>query len=320
MTFGVHAPTIANPKSTRSPVVPMKPFLVAAFYKFMSFDTFADVQAPLLEKCKVEGVIGIILLAREGINGTIAGTDEGIANVLNFLHSDPRVGDFPHKESRADKPPFKRIKVRLKKEIVTMGVEDINPNKIVGTYVDAAAWNELISDPDVILVDTRNDYEVEIGTFKGAANPDIRSFREFPDWAQRNGLLDGQKKVAMFCTGGIRCEKSTAYLRQQGVDEVYHLDGGILKYLETVPEEESLWDGECFVFDKRVSVGHGLKPGPYSSCVGCGRPVSEADRSSPLYERDVCCPRCHADITPEQRHRFTQRRDQMDRARTTASQ
>ncbi len=293
----------------------MKPVLVAAFYRFALLDDFAGMRAVLLDKCRTEDIVGTVLLAHEGINGTIAGTDQGIANVLAYLRADPRLGDFPHKESRADTPPFQRMKVRLKKEIVTMGVENINPNETVGTYVDADQWNALIADPDVVVVDTRNDYEVEIGTFEGAINPDIHTFREFPDWARDNGLLEGQKKVAMFCTGGIRCEKATAYLRKQGVDQVYHLNGGILKYLETVPEDKSLWDGECYVFDDRVSVGHGLKPGPYDSCPGCGRPLSKADKLLALYERDICCPRCHDDITPEQRQRFMQRRKQNDRDR-----
>ena len=291
----------------------MKPVLVAALYKFASLDDLDGRRAALLEKCQTEGIVGTLLLAHEGINGTIAGSDQGIATILAYLRADPEIGDFPHKESRAESLPFRRMKVRLKKEIVTMGVDDIDPNEIVGTYVDPDAWNDLISDPDVVVVDTHNDYEVEIGTFEGAINPDINTFRAFPDWARDNGLLDSGKKVAMFCTGGIRCEKATAYLRQQGVDEVYHLNGGILKYLETVPETDSLWQGECFVFDRRVSVGHGLKPGPYDSCPGCGRAVSETDKTSPLYERGVCCPKCHADTTPDQRHRFKQRQDQIDR-------
>ena len=293
----------------------MKPVLVAAFHKFTPLDDAVAMRAPVLQICRAEGIVGTILLAREGINGTIAGSGQGIANVLAYLHADPRIGNFPHKESRADTRPFQRMKVRLKKEIVTMGVEDIDPNDIVGTYVEADQWNALICDPDVVVVDTRNDYEVAIGTFEGATNPNIHTFREFPNWAGKNGLLEGQKKVAMFCTGGIRCEKATAYLRQQGVDQVYHLNGGILKYLETVPEDESLWHGECFVFDNRVSVGHGLKPGSCDSCLGCGRPVSDADKMSELYERGICCPGCHNELSPTQRQRFAQRRDQDDRAR-----
>lgn len=292
----------------------MKPILVAAFYKFTPLTDVTGMREHVLAKCRAESIVGTILLAHEGINGTIAGTDQGVTNVLAYLHGDPCIGHFPHKESRADTRPFQRMKVRLKKEIVTMGVEDIDPNEVVGTYVDADQWNALITDPDVIVVDTRNDYEVGIGTFEGAVNPDIRTFREFPRWAGDNGLLEGRKKVAMFCTGGIRCEKATAYLRQQGVGEVYHLSGGILKYLETIPEDESLWDGECFVFDERVSVGHGLKPGPYDSCPGCGRPVSEADKASPQYERDICCPRCHDELSSAQRQRFMRRREQMKRA------
>ena len=291
----------------------MKPVLVTALYKFTPLDGLDSLRTAILDKCRSEGIVGSLLLAREGINGTIAGSDKGIANVLAFLKQNNRIGEFAHKESRADELPFKRMKVRLKKEIVTMGVNDIDPNRIVGTYVKPEDWNALISDPDVIVVDTRNDYEVEIGTFEGAIDPDIRTFREFPGWVRENGLLESGKQVAMFCTGGIRCEKSTAYLRQQGVEDVYHLEGGILKYLETIPEDKSLWHGECYVFDERVSVGHDLKPGPYDSCLGCGRPVSEEDKKSPLFERHVCCPRCHDGITPEQRARFEMRRDQLER-------
>lgn len=292
----------------------MKPVLVAALYKFATLENYEDMRAPLLEKCRQEGIVGSLLLAREGINGTIAGPDEGIAAALAYLRADPRLAELSHKESRADELPFQRMKVRLKKEIVTMGIEDIDPNEIVGTYIKPEDWNDLISDPDVVLIDTRNDYEVGIGTFEGAIDPDIHTFREFPDWLHKNGMVDKQKKVAMFCTGGIRCEKSTAYLRQQGVDEVYHLEGGILKYLETIPPEESLWNGECFVFDHRVSVGHGLKPGPYESCPGCGGPVGDEEKASLLYERDVSCPACHGTLTDAQRERFRERRHQNDLA------
>lgn len=293
----------------------MKPVLVAALYKFATLDDYADMRAPLLEKCRAEGIVGSLLLAREGVNGTIAGPDRAIANVLAYLRADPRLQDLPHKESRADDLPFKRMKVRLKKEIVTMGVETVDPNQIVGTYVNPEDWNDLITDPDVVLVDTRNDYEVRIGTFEGAIDPDIRAFREFPGWLQDNGMVAKGKKVAMFCTGGIRCEKSTAYLRQQGVEEVYHLNGGILKYLETIPEADSLWRGDCFVFDERVAVGHGLKPGAYLSCPGCGGAVTPEEAQSPLYEREVSCPACHDSLTDEQRARFRERRHQNDLAR-----
>ncbi|MFB0992815.1 MAG: rhodanese-related sulfurtransferase, partial [Rhodospirillales bacterium] len=217
------------------------------------------MQPPLLAKCQSEGVMGTLLLAREGINGTIAGPENCVRNVLAYIREDTRMSDLVHKEAWAEKLPFLRMKVRLKKEIVTMGVEDIDPVHFVGTYVEPEDWNELISDPNIIVVDTRNDYEVEIGTFKGSIDPQTTSFREFPEWAKNSDLLEGKKKIAMFCTGGIRCEKSTAYMRQLGVENVFHLKGGILKYLETMPKDESLWEGECFVFDERVSVGHGLE-------------------------------------------------------------
>ncbi len=293
----------------------MSEYLVAALYKFVALDDFEDLQPPLLAKCQAEGIMGTLLLAREGINGTISGTEQGVHNVLDFIRQDPRLQDLSHKESWAKDRPFLRMKVRLKKEIVTMGVEDIDPVHSVGRYVDAKDWNALISDPDVVVVDTRNDYEVEIGTFKGAIDPQTTSFREFPKWVEESGLAQSKKKVAMFCTGGIRCEKSTAYLRQLGVEEVYHLKDGILKYLETVPPEESLWDGECFVFDERVSVGHGLKQGPYDMCHGCRHAIDDEDKKSPLYEPGVCCPKCHNKLSDDQKRRFAERQKQIELAK-----
>lgn len=291
-------------------------FLVAALYKFVQLDDYKTIQEPLLEMCQSQEVYGTLLLAREGINGTIAGPEEGVRNVLNFLQSDNRIGQIEHKESHADEMPFLRMRVRLKKEIVTMGVPTVNPNDTVGTYVEADQWNDLISDPDVIVIDTRNDYEVEIGTFKGAIDPKTASFREFPKWAEDNGVLENKKqKVAMFCTGGIRCEKSTAYLREQGVEDVYHLKGGILKYLETVPEDESMWEGQCFVFDQRVSVGHGLEQGQYDTCHACRLPIDEEDKASPLFVKGVACPKCHGTHSQEQLDRFTSRQKQMEIAK-----
>jgi len=290
-------------------------FLVTALYKFVQLDDFETIQEPLLEKCKSEGVFGTILIAREGINGTISGPEEGIRNVLSFIQSDNRIGKIEHKESWAQELPFLRMRVRLKKEIVTMGVPTVNPNVTVGTYVEPEEWNALISDPDVLVVDTRNDYEVEIGTFKRAIDPKTTSFREFPKWAKDTGVLNEKRKVAMFCTGGIRCEKSTAYLRDQGVEEVYHLKGGILKYLETIPENESLWEGQCFVFDERVSVGHGLIQGPYDTCHACRHAIDDEDKASPKYQKGVSCPKCHGKITQKQFDRFTSRQKQMDLAK-----
>ncbi|WP_262693169.1 oxygen-dependent tRNA uridine(34) hydroxylase TrhO [Kordiimonas aquimaris] len=286
-------------------------YLVAALYKFVALENFAEYQQPIQNVCTENDVKGTILLAGEGINGTIAGPEEGLRTVLAYLRSIPAFEGLDHKESWASEPPFPRMKVRLKKEIVTMGVPGIDPNQVVGTYVKPQDWNALISDPDVVVVDTRNDYEVAIGTFNRAIDPETKSFREFPDWVKNTDTLKGQKKVAMFCTGGIRCEKSTAYLKEQGFDEVYHLQGGILKYLEEVPEEESLWHGECFVFDDRVSVGHGLREGPYDMCHACRRPISEEDKQSSDYTQGISCPHCYDETSEEQKTRFAERQKQI---------
>lgn len=290
------------------------PVSVAALYRFARFDDFESLREPLALLCQENGIKGSLLLAREGINGTIAGPAEGIANVLDHIRSLPDCADLDVKMSSADVMPFHRMKVRLKKEIVTMGEPDIDPRASVGTYVDPHDWNALISDPDTIVIDTRNDYEVAVGTFAGAIDPKTTSFREFPEWFrnQREKLLGTGKppKVAMFCTGGIRCEKSTAFLKQEGIDEVYHLKGGILKYLETVPAEQSLWQGECFVFDERVTIGHGLVQGHYGLCRACRRPISAEDQQSPLFEDGVSCPACHSERTEEQRASYRERHRQ----------
>ncbi|MAK55440.1 MAG: hypothetical protein CML17_06315 [Pusillimonas sp.] len=297
----------------------MSQVLVAALYKFVRLDDFQAMQAPIHNVCERHGVMGTLLLAKEGINGTIAGPKEGIRAVLDYLRSDKRLATLTHKESWADTMPFYRLKVKLKREIVTMGVPEIDPETMAGQYVTPDKWNDLISDPDVVVVDVRNDYEVTIGSFEGAVNPKTDSFTEFPQWvhaqSSEQGLLRNKKKVAMFCTGGIRCEKSTAYLRSQGFDEVYHLEGGILKYLETVPPEKSLWKGECFVFDERVSVGHGLAPGEYELCRACRHPLSPQDRKSAHFEPGVSCPHCHDQHTPEQIARFRERQKQIELAR-----
>lgn len=300
----------------------MPDFLTAALYKFVDLPDYAVLQAPLQSFCEAQDVRGTLLLAEEGINGTIAGPEAGVRAVLAYLRRDPRLADLPHKESWAQKLPFYRMKVRLKREIVTLGVPGINPNEMAGEYVKPQNWNALIADPDVVVVDTRNDYEFGIGTFERALNPHTRSFSELPAWVAAQsapgGLLaekDGKKpKVAMFCTGGIRCEKSTAFMRTQGFDEVYHLEGGILKYLETVPETESLWKGECFVFDERVSVVHGLATGHYGLCRACRDPISEADKASPLYVPGVSCPACHDKKTEEQKRGFIERQRQVEYA------
>jgi UPF0176 protein len=260
---------------------------VAALYQFTRFDDPAGLRARLLERCAAHGIKGTLLLAREGVNGTIAGTAEGLEAVLAHIRALPGCAALDVKFSAAPAMPFGRMKVRVKREIVTMGEPDIDPTLSVGTYVDPADWNALIADPETLVIDTRNDYEVAIGTFAGAIDPATPSFRDFPAWfrAHRDGLLAGKKKVAMFCTGGIRCEKSTAFLRAEGVEEVYHLKGGILKYLEQVPQEHSLWQGECFVFDERVSLGHGLAPGTHTRCQPCGRPLPAGARCPLCAER-----------------------------------
>ena len=295
----------------------MQPITVTALYKFVSLPDYRALQPRILEACKANDVYGTLLLAEEGINGTIAGPDAGIRAVLGFLKSDPRLADLEHKESHADENPFYRMKVRLKKEIVTMGVPGIDPTKEVGSYVAPQGWNALISDPDTVLIDTRNDYEVAIGTFRGAIDPHTVNFREFPAWfAENKDRFHNKPKIAMFCTGGIRCEKATALVKAEGFEDVFHLKGGILKYLEDVPEEESLWEGECFVFDNRVSVGHGLKPGPYDLCHACRHPISAEDKASPLYEPGVSCPHCHDSMSEEQKARFAERQKQVELAKS----
>ncbi len=288
-----------------------QPIVIAALYKFVRLDDYKARREALLEFCRSHHLKGTLLLAREGINGTVSGTRAAIDALLNHLRADPCFEGLEHKESYEESQPFYRMKVKLKKEIVTMGVEDIDPNAIVGTYVEAKDWNALISDPDVTVIDTRNYYEYEIGTFKGALDPHTESFRELPDYVARNMDPAKNKKVAMFCTGGIRCEKSTAFMKQQGFEEVYHLKGGILKYLEDVPEEESLWKGECFVFDNRVAVNHKLEKGSYDLCHGCRHPITDDDKLSPLFEEGVACPRCHDKLSEDQRQRFAERQKQI---------
>lgn len=291
-----------------------QPVCVAALYHFSRFDDPAVLRLPLADLCRAHGVKGTLLLAREGINGTIAASGAGIAAVLGHIRSLPGCAALEVKFSAAEELPFHRMKVRIKQEIVTMGEPDIDPLCDVGHYVQPQDWNALISAPGTILIDTRNDYEVAVGTFVGAIDPGTASFRDFPAWfrAQRDVLL-GQgtpPKVAMFCTGGIRCEKSTAFLKSEGVEAVFHLQGGILKYLEEIPAEQSLWQGECFVFDERVTVGHGLVQGRFGLCRACRRPVSDADRASPLYEEGASCPACHGERNEAQRTRYRERHRQ----------
>jgi UPF0176 protein len=284
--------------------------VVATFYKFVRLTDFAEWQMPLLEVCNAQRLRGTILLAREGINGTIAGTRAAVDAVLAFLRSDPRLADLEAKESLAEVPPFDRMKVRLKQEIVTLGMPEVDPSTQVGTYVDPSDWNALISDPDVIVVDTRNDYEVSIGTFKGAVNPATQSFRQFPDYVRQQLDPTRHRKVAMFCTGGIRCEKASAFMLSEGFEEVYHLKGGILKYLEEVPPQESLWQGECFVFDQRTAVQHGLESGNCEMCRSCGHPLTPQEKASPQYQEGISCPRCYDHLTEEKRMRQVERQRQ----------
>ncbi|QIR37455.1 rhodanese-related sulfurtransferase [Tolypothrix sp. PCC 7910] len=284
--------------------------VVVALYKFVSLPDFADKQEPLLSYCQQQGIKGTILLAEEGINGTIAGSRQAVDAVLEFLRSDIRLADIEYKESYATTPPFERMKVRLKSEIVTLGLPEVDPNEKVGIYVDPKEWNQIISDPEVTVIDTRNDYEVKIGTFTRAQNPQTHIFREFPEYVRHNLDPEKHKKVALFCTGGIRCEKASSFMLSQGFAEVYHLKGGILKYLEEVPAEESLWEGECFVFDERIAVRHGLEEGTYDMCQSCGRPISEADKASPKYEEGITCPYCFDDLTEEKRVRQQEKRRQ----------
>jgi len=291
------------------------PYVVAALYRFARLPQFEALREPLLDQCVSLGIRGTLLLASEGVNGTVAGTREGIDLLLAYLKAIPELAQLDHKESFCDELPFYRMKVKLKKEIVTMGVEGIDPQVTVGRYVEPKDWNALITDPDVLLVDTRNDYEVEIGTFKGALDPNTTTFREFPEYVKNNLDPQKQKKVAMFCTGGIRCEKATAYMIEQGFDEVFHLKGGILKYLEEVPEAESLWQGECFVFDNRVSVNHKLEKGDYDQCHGCRFPITEQDKRDARYVAGVSCPRCHDLLTEDQRMRFSERQKQIQLAK-----
>lgn len=288
----------------------MSHIVIAALYQFKHLPEPTAFQRALQEVCAQNHIKGTLIVAEEGINGTVAGTREAIDHLKSFL-----AGHFEaleYKESYTEALPFKRMKVHLKREIVTLGVPGIHPEKEKGTYVSPEEWNDLISDPEVMLIDTRNTYEVGIGTFRGAVNPHTRSFTEFPEFVK--AIKNKNQKIAMYCTGGVRCEKASAYMLSQGFDTVYHLKGGILKYLETIPQPESLWDGDCFVFDERVALGQGLAPGQYESCHGCRRPISEEDKASPLYERGVSCPKCYDSLTLEKKESARERQRQEDLA------
>jgi UPF0176 protein len=298
------------------------PIKVAALYRFANFTQPEMLQPQIAAWCAEHGLKGTILVATEGVNGTVAGTEAGIDAVVAHLRTLPGCAELDVKYSHANEMPFYRMKVRLKKEIVTLGVDGIDPKREVGTYVQPEDWNALISDPDTVLIDTRNDYEVAIGTFEGAVDPRTKSFSEFPEWfrTHREELAAGKTKFAMFCTGGIRCEKSTAFLKAEGIDDVYHLEGGILRYLENIPEAESKWQGECFVFDERVSVKHGLELGEMELCHACRRPISQEDKASAHFVEGVACPACYAERTDEDRARFAERQKQIALAKKRGKQ
>lgn len=293
----------------------MTKYVVCALYKFVRLEDYVELREPLMAVMEQHEIRGTLLLANEGINGTVAAPRESIDALLAWFKQDARLADIVYKESFDTEQPFQRTKVKLKKEIVTLGVEGIDPRNVVGTYVKPTEWNEVISDPDVLVIDTRNDYEIEIGTFKNAVNPKTETFRELPEYVAQNLDPAKHKKVAMFCTGGIRCEKSTAYLKEQGFDEVYHLEGGILKYLEEVPQEESLWEGDCYVFDGRVAVNHALEKSDYDMCNACRMPITAQDRASEAFEQGVSCPKCIDKHTEEQKSRFREREKQVQLAR-----
>lgn len=293
----------------------MKSITVCALYKFVTLEPYRALRQPLLEFMQEHEIKGTLLLAAEGINGTVAGTNEAIDQLISWVKENPAFSNLVYKKSFTDKNPFYRTKVRLKKEIVTLGVEGIDPLHSVGTYVEPKDWNALISDPETLLIDTRNDYEIGIGTFKNAVNPETESFREFPAYVKQNLDPSKQQKVAMFCTGGIRCEKSTAYLKEQGFENVYHLKGGILKYLEEVPQDESLWQGECFVFDNRVAVNHTLAKGSYDQCHACRMPITDEDKQNKHYEKGVSCPNCFDKNESDRKTRFRERENQIELAK-----
>lgn len=293
---------------------------VSALYHFADFPDFKDWQEPLKMLGAEQGICGTILLASEGINGTIAGHAEGIAEIHRFIKSDLRFSNIQTKESISENKPFHRLKIKLKKEIVTLGVPGVSPTKKVGTYVKPNDWNAIVDDPNIPVIDTRNAYECDIGTFKGALDPETESFREFPNYVAKNLDPSKNKKVAMFCTGGIRCEKASAYMLEQGFEEVYHLQGGILKYLEEVSPEDSRWEGDCFVFDHRVGVGHGLKESDVEMCFGCRYPITPADKEHPDFILGIQCPRCKDLNSEAARARFTERQKQIALSKSRGEQ
>lgn len=291
-----------------------QPWKVAALYRFVAFDDLPALQKKVRDFCFQRDICGTLLLAPEGINGTVAGQGNAIPELITLLEEIAQISQGELKYSFAQERPFRRIKVRLKKEIITMKAPEANPTIKVGQYVTTKNWNDLINDPDVTLIDTRNTYETAVGIFKGAIDPQIETFTEFKNYVKENMDPAKQKKVAMFCTGGIRCEKASSYMLNQGFEEVYHLKGGILQYLEDVPKEQSQWEGDCFVFDRRVAVGHDLEESPYQICYGCRFPLNEEDVQADSYEKGVSCPHCIDKLTDERARSFRMRHDQMKKA------
>ena len=293
--------------------------LIAAFYKFVDWNNLKKKKSDIEKLCLKNNIVGTILLANEGINGTIAGSEESVLAVIQGLKDDPLLLDIEPKFSKAEGEIFKRMKVRFKKEIVSMGMENIRPANLKGKTVKASDWNALITNPKTLVIDTRNQYECAIGTFKGSLDPKTKSFREFPKWSKNNlkALMkkEGKTKVAMFCTGGIRCEKASSYLLDEGIEQVYQLEGGILKYLENISSDESLWEGECFVFDERVSIQHGLVEGNYSMCHACRMPIDDDDMKSKKYSEGISCPHCYATHSEERKERFAERQKQIKLAK-----
>jgi len=271
-------------------------FKVVALYRFVTVTDLDKHQAALRSFEDRYDICGTILIAPEGINGTIGSSNGGVEAVLDYLDKNFQIYNGEVKFSYASKRPFLRYKVRIKQEIVTLRQPQADPSKVAGTYIEPEDWNRIVNDPEILLLDTRNDYETKIGIFKGAIDPDIKTFTEFVDYVRDNLDPKKHKKVAMFCTGGIRCEKASSFMLNEGFEEVYHLKGGILKYLETIPQEQSTWDGECFVFDRRVGVGHGMSEGTARICYGCRATLTEEDRQSSLFEEGIRCPYCAPDL------------------------
>ena len=292
-------------------------FKVAAFYKFTPLYNLSELQETFMQFLTQHKIKGTILLAHEGVNGTLAGSSESINKFKDFLKIRDLLSIKNFKTSACEEEPFPRLKVKLKNEIVSIGNVLANPQKIVGEYVQPEDWNDLITEDDVLVLDTRNIYEYSIGTFKDSIQPSTINFREFPQWVEEleNSQTDKNKKIAMFCTGGIRCEKASSLMKAKGFNNIFHLQGGILNYIKKIDEEHSLWEGECFVFDDRVALNQNLEVGSYDMCHGCRMPITEEDKVSPKYNRGISCPNCFASKTPGQQKRYADRLKQIDLAK-----